>query len=188
MAKENKSRYAILGMLALGPASGYQIKKLMERSTSNFWSESYGQIYPILKGLTQEGLTISSTEKQEGKPERNMYTLTKKGKEELVNWLGETVEEVPERIELLLKLFFGQLLPVSANIAHIQHFQDIQHNLLQKYQDIETFLQSCIQEDELREVENRYSLITLRYGIHHCQAMLAWCAETLATLQKLQEK
>lgn len=188
MAKENKSRYAILGMLALSPASGYQIKKLMDQSTSNFWSESYGQIYPILKQLTLEGLATSHAEKQEGKPERNMYTLTEKGKEELVNWLGEMVEEAPERIELLLKLFFGQLLPVSANIAHIQHFQEIQYNLLQKYQGIETFLQSCIQQDELCEIENRYSLITVRYGIHRCQALLAWCTETLETLHELNKK
>ena len=55
MAKANKSRYAILGMLALEAASGYQIKKEMEESTSNFWHESYGQIYPILKLLTENG-------------------------------------------------------------------------------------------------------------------------------------
>src|SRR5437899_10500693 len=110
MVKENKSRYAILGMLALKPASGYGIKKLMEQSTSNFWSESYGQIYPILKRLTEEGLATSHAEKQEGKPERNIYALTEQGKAELVNWLGEPAEEAPARIETLLKLFFGQLL------------------------------------------------------------------------------
>lgn len=188
MAKDNKSRYAILGMLALGPASGYQIKKLMGQSTSNFWNESYGQIYPILKQLTEEGLTTSHAEKQEGKPERNIYTMTALGKKDLVNWLGETVEEAPERIEILLKLFFGQLLPVKANIAHIQHFQEIQRSLLQKYQGIETFLQNCVQENGLDEAQNRYSLITVRYGIYHCQALLAWCEETLATLQTLNAK
>jgi DNA-binding PadR family transcriptional regulator len=185
MARANKSRYAILGMLALEPASGYQIKKLMEQSTSNFWGESYGQIYPILKLLTEEGLTTSHTEKQEGKPERNNYTITARGKEELINWLGETVEEAPERIEILLKLFFGQLLPVSANIAHVQRFQEVQRGLLQKYQGIEAFLQSCVQENGIDETQNKYSLITVRYGILHCQALLAWCEETLATLQTL---
>src|SRR6266516_552497 len=130
MAKENKSRYAILGMLTLGPASGYQIKKLMEQSTSNFWSESYGQIYPILKLLTEEGLTTSHTEKQEGKPERNIYTLTRQGKEDLVNWLGEAVEEAPERMELVLKMFFGKLITVRTTIAHIKSFPEIKRRLL----------------------------------------------------------
>jgi PadR family transcriptional regulator AphA len=175
-------------MLALGPASGYQIKKLMEQSTSNFWSESYGQIYPILKQLTREGLTTSHTEKQEGKPERNIYTLTTQGKTELINWLGAVVEEAPERIEILLKLFFGQLISVETNIEHMQRFQQIQEELLQKYKGIEIYLQNCVQEGGPDEMEERYSLITVRYGIHRCQALLAWCTETLETLHKLNRK
>lgn len=187
MAKENKSRYAILGMLALEPASGYQIKKLMELSTSNFWSESYGQIYPILKQLTQEGLATSHTEKQEGKPERNIYTLTPSGKAELLSWLSEPVDAMPERNELLLKLFFGQLIPVKENIAQLEHFQEFQLGLLQKYQDIEEYLRTCIAEESSQAVDHNYSLITVRYGIHRCQALLAWCAETLETLHKMNE-
>lgn len=188
MAKENKSRYAIMGMLALGPASGYQIKKLIEESTSNFWSESYGQIYPILKQLTEQGLATSHAEKQEGKPERNIYTLTEQGKEELVNWLGEPVDEPKERIEVLLKLFFGQLLPVSANIEHIQHFQELQRKLLEKYQGIETFLRDCLREGGEDTPLPAYALITVRYGIHQSQALLAWCAEALEMLQEMNGK
>ncbi len=51
MARENKTKYALLGLLNVCPGSGYDIKKLMEQSTSNFWNESYGQIYPILKDV-----------------------------------------------------------------------------------------------------------------------------------------
>ena len=49
--KENKSKYAIMGMLSMGPMSGYDIKKRFEKSLSYFWNESYGQIYPILRKL-----------------------------------------------------------------------------------------------------------------------------------------
>ena len=49
MAKENRSKYAVLGMLATGPKSGYDIKQTIETSIGHFWNESYGQIYPILK-------------------------------------------------------------------------------------------------------------------------------------------
>lgn len=185
MPKENKSRYAILGMLALEPLSGYGIKKRMEQSTSNFWSESYGQIYPLLKQLAEEGLATSQKERQEGKPDRTIYTLTERGKDELVHWLGEAVEETPERIELLLKLFFGQFLPVKANIEHILRFREIQQKLLHKYLGIENYLHECTRERNLDELEGCYSLITLRYGIHRCQAMLVWCEETLQALQKL---
>jgi PadR family transcriptional regulator AphA len=91
MSKENKSKYALLGILSISPGSGYDIKKLMEQSTSNFWNESYGQIYPILKQLVEQRLATSHTEKQEGKPERYVYTLTAKGLEELRHWLTEPI-------------------------------------------------------------------------------------------------
>src|SRR5215472_7142408 len=112
MAKENKSRYALLGILSMCPGSGYDFKKLMEQSTSNFWSESYGQIYPLLKQLEQDGLATHHNEKQEGKPERYVYALTSQGREALERWLTGPVERGVERNELLLKLFFGQHVPV----------------------------------------------------------------------------
>ncbi|HEY6539505.1 MAG TPA: PadR family transcriptional regulator [Ktedonobacteraceae bacterium] len=178
MAKENKSKYAVLGALSICPGSGYDIKKLMEQSTSNFWNESYGQIYPILKQLLEEGLATSHTEKQEGKPERYVYTLTGRGTDELQRWLSEPVEYVVERNELLLKLFSGAYVPVATNIEHVRTFQQLQRQLLKKYENIERSLES--------DPDRLYPLLTLRYGIHRCQAMLVWCKETLATLEKLE--
>lgn len=183
MAKENKSRYALLGILSLCPGSGYDIKKFMEKSTSNFWNESYGQIYPILKQLVNEGFATSHTEKQEGKPERYVYTLTNKGQEELRNWLTEPIEQAVERNELLLKLFFGRQSTIPDNIKHVQQYHELQARLLHKYQGIEENLRvHCATNSDLC-----YSLITVRFGIRRCQALLAWCDETIATLNDLAE-
>jgi PadR family transcriptional regulator AphA len=183
MSKENKSRYAILGMLSSHPMSGYDIKKFMEQSTSNFWSESYGQIYPILKQLTDEGLTTSHTEKQEGKPERYVYTLTDKGWDDLGRWLTEPIEHTVERNELLLKLFFGGQVPVSVSLEHVQRYQELQMQLLRKYAAIEEQLKAdCIDDPNLP-----YWLMTVSYGRYRVQALFAWCDETLATLQELAE-
>src|SRR2546430_2188497 len=46
----------VLGMLSLGPRSGYDIKTVVDRSTRFFWAASYGQIYPELRRLEEEGL------------------------------------------------------------------------------------------------------------------------------------
>ncbi len=184
MAKENKSKYALLGILSISPGSGYDIKKFMEQSTSNFWSESYGQIYPILKQLVEAGLATSHTEKQEGKPERYMYTLTDKGFEALRQWLTEPIEHTVERNELLLKLFFGRQNSITDNIEHVQQFRTLQEQLIQKYQGIEGYLKAnCTDNPDLY-----YSLITVRYGILRCQALLTWCAETIDMLHKFAEK
>ena len=184
MAKENKSKYALLGILSMCPGSGYDIKKFMEQSTSNFWSESYGQIYPILKQLVEAGLATSHTEKQEGRPERYVYTLTDKGLEELRRWLTEPIEHTVERNELLLKLLFGRENNIADNIEHVKQFRILQEQLLQKYRGIEAYLKvNCVDD-----AEQIYSLITLRYGILRCQALVTWCEETIDKLRLFAEK
>ncbi len=51
MARQNTSKYAVLGMLSIGPMSGYDIKKLIGETVGHVWSESYGQVYPALREL-----------------------------------------------------------------------------------------------------------------------------------------
>src|SRR5262245_4630585 len=98
MPKENRSRYALLGLLSWGPMSGYDIKKVAEQSIANFWNESYGQIYPMLKRLAAEGLATASGEKQVGKPDRYVYALTEQGRKALQGWLRKPAGQEVGRI------------------------------------------------------------------------------------------
>src|SRR2546423_5697146 len=131
--REAKSKFAILGMLSIGPMSGYDIKKEVETSISNFWTESYGQIYPVLKNLIAEKLVTRTIENEPGKPDRHVYSLTPKGRQELRRWLRRDFAPKIQRDEFLLKLFFGEEIPTKANIAHVEHFRELQRVLLQKY-------------------------------------------------------
>jgi len=183
MGKENKSRYAMLGMLSLAPMSGYDLKKNIEMSTSNFWTESYGQIYPMLKQLAEEGLTTSHIEKKEGRPERHVYALTDKGWEALRAWLTEPVEYQLSRNELLLKLFFGRQVQTPISAEHVQKHRALQIQVLQHFDEIEAHLHANFAESS----HLTYWLMTLSYGRHIAHALLAWCDETLITLNKLAE-
>src|SRR5215471_7114183 len=166
MSKENKSRYAVLGALSYAPMSGYDLKKFIEGSTSNFWTESYAQIYPMLKQLTKEGLTTSHAEKQEGRPERYVYALTDKGWDELRHWLAEPVEPQVLRHELLLKLFFGTRTSVATSLEHVQRFRDLMAHLLQTYEGMEASTKAQFAENS----DLPYWLITLSYGKHVSKA------------------
>ena len=53
MPRKSSSNYAILGLLAIEPMSGYDIRKFVREVLSNFWNESYGSIYPVLAELTR---------------------------------------------------------------------------------------------------------------------------------------
>src|SRR5262245_4194745 len=124
--KAGTTEYAVLGMLALGPGSGYDLKKRIEGSVAHFWSESYGQIYPILARLASRRLVERRLERQRGKPDRFVYSITAEGRERLGAWLGEPAREQGFRSELLLKLFFGRYRPVEESIRHVQRFRERQ--------------------------------------------------------------
>ena len=138
MSSRSTSRYALLGMLSIRPMSGYDIKKLIEASISNFWTEGYGQIYPILKTLVAEKLVTRTTQKQSGKPDRHVYALTAAGRRVLREWLARTPTPKVPRNELLLKLFFGEEIPVPVSLAHLAEFRQRQRELLERYAAIET--------------------------------------------------
>jgi len=179
--RTNTSRHAILGVLSLCPMSGYDVKKLIERSIAHFWNESYGQIYPILNRLAAEGFAERRREKQRGKPDRYVYSLTAKGRQELERWLAVPARQEPARSELLLKLFLGSAGPVTDSVAQIEHYQARQREVLATYEDIERQLRKEMADHP----QLPFSLLTLHYGQHRCRAMLAWCDESRRTLARL---
>ena len=101
----------ILGMIALGRRTGYDIKQLVDKSTRHFWAASYGQIYPELRRLEEQGL-ISGRPEPSGGRARTTYELTSAGEDALRGWLGSPNELIDEsRDEGMLKLFFSDFAP-----------------------------------------------------------------------------
>src|SRR5215213_2642995 len=99
--------YVVLGMLRLGLRTGYDIKQLVDKSTRFFWAASYGQIYPELKKLEEQGLVKGEADPQGGR-QRRAYELTKEGDEALDEWLRDPDSVTIEmRDSALLKLFFA---------------------------------------------------------------------------------
>lgn len=96
----------ILGMLAMRPRSGYEIKSFVDDSTRYFWAASYGQIYPELKRLAEHGL-IEGTDAPTGGRQRTVYRLTAAGTEALREWHEGPSEIYELRDEGLLKLFLA---------------------------------------------------------------------------------
>ncbi|GCE23299.1 hypothetical protein KDK_70990 [Dictyobacter kobayashii] len=171
----------MLGILSLAPMSGYDLKKMTSYSIGHFWNESYPQIYPMLKQLESEGLTTSIVERQEGKPDRRVYTLTDTGWEALRLWLGEPFEYQVERNELLLKLFFGGLVPSTISVEHVERHRRLQLEALHHYEQVEFELQ----RDWPTHPQLPYWLMTLSAGKYISQAIVSWCEETLLKLEKL---
>jgi DNA-binding PadR family transcriptional regulator len=101
----------ILGMLALGKTSGYDIKTFVDKSTRHFWAASYGQIYPELRRLEEAGL-IEGRDEPTGGRAKTLYELTEAGRAALTEWLAAPNPLTYElRDEGMLKLFFSDNVP-----------------------------------------------------------------------------
>lgn len=182
--KRNKSRFAILGILTLGPKSGYDIKKFFDKSVARFWNESYGQIYPLLKRLAAEKLVEKTIQKQEGKPDRHIYTITATGRAEMKKWLLLPVGPQIGRHEILLKLIFGSDLGISDSIRQIQHFRDQQRQDLHQTDE----LMDQMEKEYPQGPAKPYLKLALRYGQHVNRAYLDWADEAIAVLNSLENE
>jgi PadR family transcriptional regulator AphA len=172
---------ALLGLLSMGPMSGYDIRQLIPWSIGHFWSESYGQIYPALKRLAADGLVEKKTEQTEGRPDRNVYSLTAAGRKELRQWLAVPVALQMPRNELLLKLFFGKHAGKGVSKEHVTAFAEHHRAALAVYDATAKKLR----KEEANDPQLPFWLMTLSYGRHQSEAALAWCEETSKELDRL---
>jgi PadR family transcriptional regulator AphA len=174
--------YALLGLLTLCPegATGYDLRRLAERSIGNFWSESYGQIYPALKQLRKAGL-VTAREEAAGKRDRTVYALTAAGRRQLAEWLRTSVRIQPPRNEMLLKLFFG---PEATPEVHAGHVREVREFCRGKLALMDT-IESAISAQHATEPGLPYWLMTIDFGRRHCRMVLEWSEATLRKLEQI---
>lgn len=180
----SRTRYIVLGVLTLGPKSGYDIKKYIESSVRYFWRESYGQIYPTLRQLADEGLVSRRVEGQEGKPDRYVYKLTSGGRAALRDWLKRPPEPEVPRHELLLKLFFGTELSPEANLRHVARYR----SEIEQYIDLLKRGERQLRKKYGDSERSVYLLLTIAQGILVDKALLKWCKHAENELQKLIDR
>jgi len=181
MAVKSRTRFIILAFLYSKPGSGYQIKKAIENSVAYFWKESYGQIYPKLKEMAHAGL-VELQNKESSRPVRsNIYEITEKGKQILLDWLSTEAVQTPPRLEILLKLFFGDLVESSVMSDMISRYRCKNENELE-------VLQSILKGySEKPAGHAAYGKMTVEYGIQALTAVIEWCDKTLKILERLDD-
>jgi DNA-binding PadR family transcriptional regulator len=77
--------HALLGLLAVQPASGYELTKEFDRELGRYaWQAGHTSIYPELNRLAERGLVVVTDSGPRG---RRTYEVTGAGREELRSWL-----------------------------------------------------------------------------------------------------
>lgn len=99
--------HALLGLLSVRPASGYDLMKAFDTSLANVWPATQSQVYGELTRLADAGLIEVAAQGPRGRKE---YALTDAGLAELRTWMTDPRPEPPRRSEGLLRVFFLDVL------------------------------------------------------------------------------
>ena len=159
---------AVLGLLASGERSGYDLEKLARGSVGYFWAPARSQIYAVLPRLVETGLAERRELIQGRGPAKQLYRITGAGREALGRWLEEgSIGPEPGRNLLLLKVFFGELMRPQRLREQIGERRLEAEQLKAELVEIE-------EEAAARGSSNEFAALTRRYGHEWADAVIRW--------------
>jgi PadR family transcriptional regulator, regulatory protein AphA len=157
-------RFALLGLLAECPRTGYELTKHFQQSLAYVWPARHGQIYPELARLREEGL-IELVE--EGPRRSKTYAATDAGVAQVRVWLRETEPERSIRNEAMLRVFFLWLLEPADAERYLRAELDAHRARLAEYEEMASEPRS----DSSKEQAFR---VALEAGIRSRRAAVEW--------------
>jgi DNA-binding PadR family transcriptional regulator len=175
--------YALLGLLAQKPSSGYDLRKIFTLTPMQTFSDSPGAIYPALKRLEKSGLIRGKLEHASGLRRRQVFHLTAAGGAALRSWLrkppthGEVIHSVDEVI-----LRFGF-------IDVILEPEDSQRFLLALERELTSYIPALREYLVAHEAELPLSAkLALENGIRAYESHLKWTQDALAAYRKQSKR
>jgi len=164
-------RHGLLGLLAAGPASGYDLLKVFDRSLAFVWPATQSQLYGELNRLADDGLIEVG---EEGPRGRKSYRITAPGRDELERWITDVEPDRVRRNDAMLRVFFlGAVGPERAK-AYLDHEAAV-------YEDLERLLEATERDTDWSTSDfSRYGRLVIESGrrFAHVQAKWArWAVE-----------
>jgi len=170
-------RFALLGLLAVEPASGYDLKRAIDRSTYFIWNATGPQIYNTLHKLREEGYVTSKSLAQKGRPDKQIHTITRLGRMALKDFMSEPIRASVTRDEVLLRIFFGNFGNKNAIRRELEAYLE---RIRRERSYLET-TEARIEAHPGRKHEaRRFQLLSLRLKVAQYRAMEQELANFLA--------
>jgi DNA-binding PadR family transcriptional regulator len=168
------SQDVILGILMKSNKSGYDIKRMFESLFSYFYNASYGTIYPTLGRMEKEGLITKESIQQEGKPNKNVYSITERGRELFRAYLDSDIQDNEMKSDFMVRMYFGELAEPELVIRWLETgIQKMQVSLAKLLADYERWKPGM----------SPTQLICIEMGISHEQGTLRNLEEGLSKMK-----
>ena len=180
-------KHGILGLLNYGEMTGYEIMEVFRDSLQFFWTANTSQIYRELQTLKRKGFVTDRRVEQQSKPDKNIFTITDAGKEELKIWLRDE-NYGNQNIGMLMKVFFAGELSARENIERFRHIQyacnEFQKGLDSADNSIDKYGHVVEEEPE----KATYWNMTISFGKKYMQMLNVWCEECIAELENREHE
>lgn len=160
----NATAASLLGLLHQGAMTGWDLMRAANTRLGNFWSLTQSQVYRELATMAAAGLI---EEGARGHRDRRPYSLTAAGRAAFLDWIAEPPATESIRYPLLLTVAFGRHLPPATLRRLILEQREIHEKRLAGY-DVASATAAGA---------DAFALATLRFGVLHERATLAWFDE-----------
>lgn len=170
------ARTHCLGVLSLGPATGYEIRKFTEKGPfASFHPISFGSIYPALASLLSDGFVTCQEEAQASKPDKKVYEITEKGRDFFQRALHYSPDRERYRSDALFMLFFAEKVdPLHTEIV-LNSYHDERALVVERIEEAEET--DMIGRNFMRGLGLAMNKAALAYINEHKDAFLAQIKE-----------
>jgi DNA-binding PadR family transcriptional regulator len=174
-------RETILTVLTRGKMTGYEIAKDFDEVLYYFWQASHQQVYRELGRLEAEGCVTHEVVVQSGRPNKKVYSITGKGREELRHWVSSVTPLPRQRYDLLVKLLAGSVVEKSVLRDEILRHMAATEEMLDKCHVME---KECFSDPiEKMSDHDQVLYLALRRGLLHIEAQREWLKEVMGYLE-----
>ena len=175
--------FALLGLLARAPRTGYELTRAMHQPIGYFWTASHSQVYPELARLETAQLVNHSVIDGPGPRDTKRYAITATGKGALAAWATQPAPPAASRDEFLLKVFSLWLVEPGQARELVVARRAAHEAQLEQYERLAAEIEAEYGA-ELRDPRTPQfsSYATLRRGLgfeRHARDWCQWLAEAL---------
>ncbi len=179
--------YVLLGLLAMRPYSGYDLRKWMEIEGQFLRSRAHhSQIYRLLGRMVTDGWVEFEVDPRVGRPDAKVYRLTTAGRQVLLEWARSPYEPTSrfQDADFTARLTFAAAVDRDAALALIKTELAYRREQIARGRSRDRTLAF---QDPVPEIDTERTTAIFewahRYGAAAVDAWMAWLEQTQQHLE-----
>jgi DNA-binding PadR family transcriptional regulator len=168
--------FALLGLLAREPLSGYDLAQQLKKPVGFFWHARHSQIYPELALLEAEGLVTHRVIDQTDRPDKKLYEITGQGRQVVGDWVTSPLPVPAVRDELVLRAYCVWLADRGRARAMFEEQARIHAGSLAHYEAIKAWFEADHHE-QIRDITSPHfaGYAAVMRGVGYEREYTEWC-------------